>query len=398
MAVPAEVETFAALLATVTDEAERERLIAAAKMKAVKGAPDEAFELPGLTLDLDAPADAPRWIVHGVIERGTVAILAGDTGAAKSIVSQWLTVQALKGNDWFNRTTHIDRVIYVDEENPDRLVKARLRAMGLRNDELNRLRYVSRHGVTLGKDADDAKLRATIASAQPDLVVIDTLMSASAVDVNDNVAAVEMMKKMRGLAREFDCAVLILHHERKQQKDGPASGSSQQTLGARQWVGQTDALLTIATEGEMSRTDLDDGGFKLRRTFKLKLAEKDRDGRLNGTRRIAVESEKDDAERLMWMTVTDEGALSQATAKDDDAVAILTALRNAEGDGFMGRKDIAGATGEKDPSSPSGTWKTALKDAVDSEHAEHVGQRYRITESGRDHLAALRSTAIAGAI
>jgi hypothetical protein len=235
-------------------------------------------------------------------------------------------------------------------------------------------------------------LRATIEDVQPDLVIVDTLMSASAVDVNDNVAAVEMMKNMRSLAREYGCAVLILHHERKQQKDGYAAGSSQQTLGARQWVGQTDALLTIATETEMARTDLDNGHFQLRRTFKLRLAEKDRDGRFNGTRKIAVESEKDERKRLIWMTVTDEGPISNATAKDDDALAILGALAAAEGDGLMGRKAIATATDEPDPKEPNGTWKKALEGLVESEHVEHVGQRYRITAAGRAHLDALRST------
>src|SRR5690349_15231077 len=64
-----------------------------------------------LEFDFDALPEAPAWAVEGVIERGAVTILSGDTGAAKSIVCQWLTVKALKGEDWFGRTTAIDRVL-----------------------------------------------------------------------------------------------------------------------------------------------------------------------------------------------------------------------------------------------------------------------------------------------
>jgi hypothetical protein len=348
-----------------------------------------------MSFDFDAVPDPPDWIVHGVIERGTVAMLSGDTGAAKSIVTMWLAVMALKGSEWLNCSTRAARVLVIDEENPGGLVAARLRAMGLVNDERAGLRYFSREGFSLGTDDGDAALVEQLRDFRPDLVVIDTLMSTTAVDVNDNVAAVATMKRLRALAREHACAVLLLHHERKQQKDGAAAGSSQQTMGARQWAGQADALLTIATETDMQREELDAGGFKLRRTFRMRLAEKDRDGRVNGVRRVAVESEKDDSERLVWMKVADEGAISNATAKDADTLAILTALDAVEGGAAIGRKDIAAATGEKDPAEPSGTWKKALKEQAEAGNVEKDGQRYRITNDGRAYLLSLRATEMA---
>lgn len=354
-------------------------------MASVKpGADERAWSPAPLTFDFDAVPDPPDWIVHGVIERGTVAMLSGDTGAAKSIVTQWLAVSALTRGEWLGHPALIERVLILDEENPGGLVTARLRAMGLTNEHRDSLRYFSREGFALGTDAGDAALVEQLRDFRPDLVVIDTLMSTTAVDVNDNVAAVATMKRLRALAREHGCGVLILHHERKQQKDGAAAGSSQQTMGARQWAGQADALLTIATETDMQREEFDAGGFKLRRTFRMRMAEKDRDGRINGVRRVAVESEKDEQERLVWMTVADEGAISNATAKDADTLAILSALDAVEGGAAIGRKDIAAATGEKNPSEPSGTFKRALRVLVERGDIEKVGQRYKLTEQGRD--------------
>jgi hypothetical protein len=377
-----EADAVGALVTEGHDEEEAKALVR--QWLAERASASGAFYPQPLAFDFDATPPAPDWLVRGVIERGTVAILSGDTGAAKSIVSSWLAVASLTGQDWLERTTTVGRVLIVDEENPEGLATARLRALGLRNGDRDRLRYFSREGFTLGTEQSDDRLTQLLAEFRPDLLVIDTLMSASAVDVNDNVAAVKMMKKLRGWAREYGCGVLVLHHERKQHRDGPSAGSGQQTMGARQWLGQADAALTIAVETDMQREELDAGGFKLRRTFKFRPAEKDRDGRLNGVRRIAVESEKDGRERLVWMTVTDEGPVTEASAKDDDAASILDALRGAEGDGWMGRKDIATVTGEKDPRQPSGTWKAALMEAVDAGKAEHVGQRYRITAEGRD--------------
>jgi len=44
-------------------------------------------------------------------------------------------------------------------------------------------------------------------------------MAACAVeDTNSNAEAVTVMKHLRALAEEFECAVLVLHHERKQAK------------------------------------------------------------------------------------------------------------------------------------------------------------------------------------
>src|SRR5436305_28676 len=119
--------------------------------------------------------------------------------------------------------------------------------MGLRGKHADAVRVFSREGFTLGTEDGDAPLIAQLEDFRPDLVVIDTLMSTTAVDVNDNVAAVK------------------------------------------------------------------------------------------------------------WMQ----------------------------------RKAIAEATDEPDAKQPSGTWKDALKAAVDAGHIEHVGQRYRITPEGKQRLIVL---------
>ena len=344
-----------------------------------------------LTVDFDAIPEPPDWIVQGWIERGTVVMFSGDTGAAKSIVASSLVASALTDGEWLGRRANVQRVVVVDEENPARLVRSRLRALGVTNDVRDRLRYFSREGIALADGAAwDAWVAAELDDFQPDLLIIDTLMSATAVeDTNSNAEAVRVMKNLRALAVEHGCAVLLMHHERKRSLMNPAS-SGQAMMGARQWAGQADGQMTITVVSDLIEDAADDGGRSLRRTFKLLPAEKDRDGNPNVPRLLAVESEKDAAGRLLWMRVADEGAMTEETAQDTTGAAILAALRDAGGDGTMTTAELAKAAGEKSPSDPSGTFRRALGALLDSEKIEKPKRgRYIVTATGRADSSAL---------
>ena len=328
-----------------------------------------------LAFDFEADTSPPDWIVAGLIERGTVVVLSGDTGAAKSIVTSSLLPAALNDEDWIGRRTNAARVLVLDEENPDRLVTSRLKALGVENEHRDRLRYYSRSGLAVGDGgASDAWLRAELEEFSPDLLIIDTLMAACAVeDTNSNAEAVRVMKALRALAAEYGCAVLLLHHERKQSVDHPKS-SGQAMMGARQWAGQADAHMTLTVE-----SDLIEEGDKLRRTFKFRPAEKDRDGRLNEPRRLAVESEKDAAGRLLWMSVTDEGSLREQGVQDAHAEKIIEALR----DGDLATGQIAQACGVK--SADDGAFKRALGSLAEAGKIEKPKRgHYHLTAHGRE--------------
>lgn len=339
-----------------------------------------------VAFNFEAAPDPPEWLVDRLIERGTVAVLSGDTGAAKSIVSSSLIPAALQGDDWLGRSTGIKRVLVVDEENPERLVRARLRALGVENSMRERLHYFSREGVAIGDQGQsDAWLRRELESFRPDLVVVDTLMAACAVeDTNSNSEAVRIMKLLRSLAREFECAVLLLHHERKRSKDHPSS-SGQAMMGARQWAGQADAHMTLSVESDFVTEPTDDGGEVTRRTFKFRPAEKDRDGRSNQPRRLAVTSERDTDGRYRWMQVEDEGPLTDEGAQDHMAAAILGSLNRPEGTEPTKAADLAAAVGAKN--ADDGSFKRALALLVEQGRLERAKRgHYQITASGRESV------------
>ncbi len=271
-----------------------------------------------VTFDFDADLQPPDWIVDGTIERETLTVLSGDTGAAKSIVSSAL-VLALDAQEWLGLPTHIDRMTVIDDENPEALILARLKALGADNELRDRLTYFNRQGFRIGdRGSTDAFLRAHLEDFRPDLLVIDTLMAACDVeDQNNNAEAVRIMRFLGSLATEYECAVLLLHHERKQSKLLPSS-SGQAMMGARQWAGQADAHMTLTVESELIESEPDEEGNRtLHRTFKWLPREKDRSGRSNVPHRVAVDSEKDESGRLLCMVVSDEGIIENATTEQD---------------------------------------------------------------------------------
>jgi hypothetical protein len=328
------------------------------------------WEPTPIDFDFDAEPPAPDWIVTRAIERGTVVVLSGDTGAAKSIVSSSLLASALADSDWLGLSTNIQRLTVIDEENPARLVQARLRALGAQNDAAESFRYFNREGLAIGDAGrSDAWLRGHLEEFRPDLLIVDTLMAACAVeDTNSNSEAVRVMKLLRSLAREFGCAVLLLHHERKQNKDYPTS-SGQAMMGARQWAGQADAHMTLTVESDLIEEEADtEGHTSLRRTFKWRPAEKDRDGRSNRAQRVCVASEKDSSGRLLWMVVENEGEIDEQPSETDALAASLGSLvQRSEAD--MTTAELASAIGRD---SKDGTFKRAITAAVDNGYIEKV--------------------------
>ncbi len=93
----------------------------------------EARQPLAFDFDAPAPAPAPRYLVDRLLERGEVFVLSGDTGAAKSIVTTDLVVAGLRERGWLGREVAARRFLIMDEENPERIVVARLRALGMTN-------------------------------------------------------------------------------------------------------------------------------------------------------------------------------------------------------------------------------------------------------------------------
>lgn len=297
----------------------------------VKEASDWADRVP-LDLALDRELEPPDHLVDGWIERGTVTVLSGDTGAAKSFCALDLAVRIATGADeWLGRqiARRDGRAVVIDEENPQRLVRSRARALGLTVEAQDRVRYYHRLGVQLGAQGADWTewLQHELDSAPADLLVIDTGIAATAPEINDNdqVAAL-YVRHLRPLACECDVAVLMLLHERKPQ-EGVRTNRSQATMGARSWIAQADAQLTLRPSGAGEERRLDDDGYAYEKRFTLEVG-KLRDGGGEIAEALRISSTLDANRTLLMAEIVNEGQIRSDDARVSeltDAVADLLA-------------------------------------------------------------------------
>lgn len=391
------VSAFAAHLATLP-EADRKRLAETAYNRAVVTADDETFEVQPEDFDFDSEPALPDYLVGNLFERRTVNITSGDTGSAKSIWAADLTHALLRGGKWFGRSIpNKSRVLYLDEENPKRVVHSRLRALGITNADKGSLKYFRRKGVQLGDPTWDQWLREQCETFRPDLIVVDTAMAATAADTLDNDSVVKLYKTaLRPVAEEFDTCIVVLHHERKPGAQESRGNGGHSMMGARQWAGQADVHTVLTPKSEYVETPRDDGGFDTHKEFTFQCA-KGRDGVPSRPELFTVEGVKMPRGEgdvrvyvLVKMTVTWGGAIMRDTVEEDLTERILRAMAaDSDPETTWTRADIAKAVGEVDPSSPSGTFKRAWKVTADKNWAIKSGRSFRLSDEGRKKAAGL---------
>ncbi|MCW3039290.1 MAG: ATPase, partial [Solirubrobacterales bacterium] len=275
-----------------------------------------------MALDFDAVPSPPDYVIDGYLARCDVGLLSGDTGMGKSILLADAVAAILLRRPWLGRAVDAERVMVLDEEQPARVVISRYRALGVENEHTARLRYSLRQGLQVGEPGWDAWIDAELEAFRPDLVIIDTLAAATSIaDISDNSEAVRIMKALRGIAENYECAVLVAAHHRK---GGPAT-AGQEVMGARQIPGQADALLVLGRVKGAGREEEEDGAVRIQRTIVTASMEKLRDGFPGKPQRVTIESMSQDGV-LEDMTVRAEPLTEAADGADELEAQVRTVL------------------------------------------------------------------------
>jgi hypothetical protein len=322
---------------------------------------------------LDKPLPPPDFELDGILERGTVTILSGDTSAAKSMVALSMCVAVLRGEPWLGRATKRGRVIYSDAEMHPRIVYERLHGFGVRSSDARSLAYLSRAGINLDDPASVKALRDLCTQRnlctqrKVSVLVLDALMGHTGADINDNTAAVKLYTEaLRPLTADgAGLALLLVHHESKPARGVPRN-SSLATMGARQYVGQADYQLTLERAPRPFTTTVTDPDGSRIETYRVRLRQP--------KRRDAGDTAGFEPLRVVSRHAAD-GTLDTLAVEPDD-----TAAGTSNADGQDRRQELAErikayvkANGESSTreiaahlklAPTSGSFKRALKAAV----------------------------------
>ncbi|HVY61969.1 MAG TPA: AAA family ATPase [Planctomycetota bacterium] len=170
--------------------------------------------------DLEARPRAHRWLVEGLWSAEAVGIIGGEPKCCKSFLALELAVSVASGAPCLRRFPCRDRgsvLIYAAEE-PLHIVRERLEgitaASGLSVPDLDLL-VITAPRVRLDLDEDRARLRRTVASTRPKLLVLDPLVRLHQIDENGAGGMAELLGFLREMEREFHVAVALVHHAKK---------------------------------------------------------------------------------------------------------------------------------------------------------------------------------------
>jgi hypothetical protein len=176
---------------------------------------DVAKDNPAIVLrhavEIVAEQRAPRWLapsLHRILERGVLAVMAGQRGTFKSFVAlDWCMRAALDG----------ELVIILSGEGAglDRRIDAWMRTHAPFRALAELQVLALERPLNLAADKElVALIEAIKASAAPAAILIDTFSKfAAGVDENDNAEVAAYLSRLsRGLRERFDCTVLLVAH------------------------------------------------------------------------------------------------------------------------------------------------------------------------------------------
>ncbi len=222
------------------------------------------------------------WIAPRYLLRGTVAVLIGAPGVAKSLLAlTWGIALALGEPHGDFAPPSKTRVAVCnaedDRDEQRRRMSAALRQFGATpgdlGDRLMRLGPIGvatlmRRSVIGGfeKTSGFAELARLVAEREVDVLVLDPLAELHELDENSNGELRQFIAAIRSFAIEANVAVLLLHHVRK---GAVSPGDMDAARGASALIGAVRAAWTLAA---MSETEAESFNIpKNRRTYFARL-------------------------------------------------------------------------------------------------------------------------------
>jgi hypothetical protein len=180
--------------------------------------------------DLQGQDPPPRrYIVNEWVPRGCVTSLYGPGGIGKSLLAQLLATCAATGRSWLGSQSEKCVVLALFCEDDDGELwrrQARINyALCLEMRDIGGFLPDARAGkdntlawpehLRLAAAPLFEELRKAVAEYRPGLVILDNIAQMFAGNENDRAQVTAFVNMLAGIAREFDCAVVLLGHVAK---------------------------------------------------------------------------------------------------------------------------------------------------------------------------------------
>jgi RecA-family ATPase len=204
-----------------------------------------------------------QWFVDGWIPDRTVTNLSGDGGSGKTLIIMQLIAASSLRTQWFGRDVSIGPCLYYGAEDEADELHRRLKSIVASADrelsELDGIRLIPMAGSDavlaepdrnghLAATALFTKLESETKALRPKLIVIDPSADVFGGDEINRSQVRKFVSMLRGLAIDYDCAVLLLSHP---SLAGLTSGTG--TSGSTAWNNSVRSRLYLKTTSPDTR-------------------------------------------------------------------------------------------------------------------------------------------------
>ena len=217
-----------------------------------------------------------RWLVEDLWGWPAVGFVAGSPKSFKTWLSCELAIAVASGRPCLGRY-HVHKrgrvLIYAAEDSAEAIRDRVASITSARQIDLESLGVglIAVPSLRLDDEEHRRRLRATVAAIKPRLLILDPLVRLHSGDENSSADVSSLLAFLRTLQREFEVAILVVHHVRK----SPASQPGQALRGS----GDLHAWL-------------DSGLYLLRSKGRLRLHPEHRDNPVMEPIEIALDSDQ----------------------------------------------------------------------------------------------------------
>lgn len=196
--------------------------------------------------DMMAAVKKPNWLIKHIIERGSMSLLFGESGAGKSLFALDWAFCIGNGINWHgHKVNKAEQVIYIAGEG-HRGLTLRMKALSQKYNEQPDNIYFSQRSVNLLDEAEALAITQIVddIGIKPSVIFIDTLHRNMVGDENKSDDMAKFLKCIELLISKTGCAVMLVHHS--------GHGDKTRARGSSAIKAAMDAEFCVSKEGMTS--------------------------------------------------------------------------------------------------------------------------------------------------
>jgi hypothetical protein len=192
-----------------------------------------------------------QWLIQDLWTEQAVGILGGEPKCCKSFLALDVAVSVASGAACLRQfpVRRAGKVLLFPAEDSLDVVRQRLAGIACAAQvgfESLPVEVITAPSLRLDTPADRQRLTQTVEALRPILLILDPLIRLHRVDENDATQIAALLSYLRELQRQFQLAVLLVHHARK---DSHSSRPGQALRGSSELHGWGDSNLYLRRKG-----------------------------------------------------------------------------------------------------------------------------------------------------